>query len=1416
MPDGGNLPILASPTGALLTVARHPFAPSRDRTVEYMPEGMTIQEMIDSAGFDPVMQAYLRVTIDGQPIFARYWRSVTPKAGRHVVIQLVPGKGGDSGKNPLKTVLTIAVIAAAFFLGPGLGAALGISPTAGVATFGIAEGAMQAAVGGFLITVVGTLAINALIPPPKPSMATLGSPAGLSRTSPTLSITGTRNQANKWGVVPKNFGRNRIYPCYAAQPFTENVGDDQFLTCLFDFGDGPNQLSQLRIGEVPLHQFEDVEVEIREGWDDDEPLSLYRNSIPFQDGYSLKLTESGGRQVLETKDNADEIGIDFGFNGLVEYDQSGNPQSKSVSLKVEYRAAGSAGAWTAVDGHWQQTVAYSDVTQTAAPVGEAYTAFITDQVIVGPVTTKITIPETHDGATIYGMKFRAYARPEGATTWRKQYEDRDWLRPGDIASITLASVNDKRLEVKIELAAYALDADSAAWDGLNDGMTNAVPEVGSWTYRSYESIGGGTVTFTAASEQAVRRSITIRPPTKGRYEIGFTRLTADSTSAQVRDECFVSAIRTITFTAPINVTNHTLVALRIRATDQLNGVVDSFNAIAQAVLPVWDGASWTDQPTRSPAWAYAAVLQGRANQNAVADSRVDLAALLDWAQACAAPAPQTALPGGVQPSENEPTWAFDANIDYDTTVKALLDDIAAAGRAARSSVDGKFSVVRDVAQSVPVQHLSPRNSWGFKGSKKFGAEVHAFKAAYRNPDKNWDQDHVIVYADGYNADGSNGMTAASKFESMDMFGCTSAAQAWRDCRYHMAVSKLRPETFEHYCDVEHIVCTKGDLVRVSHDVPRWGLGYGRVKTVTLNGSNEAVSVDIDDVAPMEAGKSYAIRFRLDDGSSVYSTVQTVVGEQKTLTFTTPLAAADVPAAGDTYMFGQAGLESVELIVQNIEPGRDFTAKLRLVDAAPAVHQADQGVIPEYSTQSTMDPTNTAPAAVIDVSMTEVAVGRVNQYDLSLEISWRLPVGYYASAYEIYRKLSGSWKAVDTVAKSRYTVTGLRKGDYVELAIVGVAPSGRKLSIADSTQVYHAVTGLKPSDVGDFRGNLKGDQFHLSWSTVSAVKPSYYRIKFSPETTAVSWANSVTLIEKVSYPISTVSVPARTGTYLIKGYSEDGSLESDGEAIVITTAPGMSSLNVEDVMTEDPAFSGMHSGTVVDAGRLRLKSADTMASIPRMSDVPNMSYGINGMPSQGTYEFAQVLDLGAVYDARITATLQVFGQNLANRMADIVRMADVTRMSGANPSSYDVEIQISMTEDDPNVSPTWSDWHAFVVADYHFRAVRFRAVLKTSVPAVTPVVPALSVTIDMQDELQVIDGVLTDAVADPTGTAVVLPFEFKGGVTQPNITMNDGQAGDTWTVTNVTVSGFTILFANGGSPVSRSFNAWIKGYGRKAA
>lgn len=339
--------------------------------------------------------------------------------------------------------------------------------------------------------------------------------------------------------------------------------------------------------------------------------------------------------------------------------------------------------------------------------------------------------------------------------------------------------------------------------------------------------------------------------TRGKYEVRIRRTSASNNLFQYpngneADRLSDSYLQTITayaaerpITPPVPMA---MTALRIKATNQINGNIDGLTGTATSVCPDYDLATdtWIARPTRNPASLLRYALQHPANIKRVSDSKLDLPAFVDFHNYCR-------ING----------FVYDNVLLDQRSVWDVMLDIAAAGRASPTRVDGKHSVIVDKPRTSIVQHFTPHNSWGFESSRALPQHPHAFRVSFNNADKGYQPDERIVYNDGYSD------ANATLFESLTLPGVTVPKIIFKHARFHFAQLKLRPEQYTLNSDIEHLVAKRGDLVRVTHDVPMWGLGSGRVKDRLSN-----VRFRLDEPFAQQVGESYTMRFRSSvDGAS---------------------------------------------------------------------------------------------------------------------------------------------------------------------------------------------------------------------------------------------------------------------------------------------------------------------------------------------------------------------------------------------------------------------------------------------------------------------------------------------------------------------------------------------------------------------
>jgi hypothetical protein len=349
----------------------------------------------------------------------------------------------------------------------------------------------------------------------------------------------------------------------------------------------------------------------------------------------------------------------------------------------------------------------------------------------------------------------------------------------------------------------------------------------------------------------------------------------------------------------------------------------------------------------------------------------------------------------------------------------------------------------------------------------------------------------------------------------------------------------------------------------------------------------------------------------------------------------------------------------------------------------------------------------------------------------------------------------------------------------------------------------------PSDVTDFSCNIIGGDAHLSWQQIADLDLAHYQIRYSTLTTGASWGNSVSLVEKVARPATSVTVPARVGSYLIKAVDKNGNYSSN-ETIIETNVLAIGNYNAVASQTESPTFSGVKTNVIVSDGTLRLDSSELFDSaIGNFDDATSFfDSGVTAydLYSEGTYLFSAPIDIGGVYTSRVTASITQTSDNLDDLFDS--RTGDFddaqSNFDGDTPANCNAHIEIALSND--NI--TYTTFRNFVVGDYTARYYKFRVTLRSFDLSSTPVISALSVSIDMPD--RIFSG---NDITSGTGTyTVTFTLPFYSNSYAVGITAQGMNTGDYFTISNKTVNGFDVAFKNSSnSGVSKVFDYLSKGY-----
>ena len=317
------------------------------------------------------------------------------------------------------------------------------------------------------------------------------------------------------------------------------------------------------------------------------------------------------------------------------------------------------------------------------------------------------------------------------------------------------------------------------------------------------------------------------------------------------------------------------------------------------------------------------------------------------------------------------------------------------------------------------------------------------------------------------------------------------------------------------------------------------------------------------------------------------------------------------------------------------------------------------------------------------------------------------------------KLSSAtnWVTLGTGQLGTFEAIDLEDGDY-DFRARAINTFGIKGAWSELDDINASGLLAPPSDVTGFVAEVNGAVITLDWEAVPDLDLSYYIIRYSPDLVGASWGNALTYVDKVSRPASSVSVPARAGTYMVKAVDKSGVPSINYTSVSVPVA------NIEPLantlpLTDSPTFSGTKTNATVVSSDLRIDDYVTA-------------------PSEGEYLFSDYIETGdnSVKRCRVYVSgLTTRHDNTAGLFDDQPGLFNdapglFDDLGGSSQySDTNIITLVSTTQDDPTGTPTWTDYTAIKVADLSARAFRFKVKLISTANNVTPSISALTAYVE---------------------------------------------------------------------------------------
>lgn len=730
--------------------------------------------------------------------------------------------------------------------------------------------------------------------------------------------------------------------------------------------------------------------------------------------------------------------------------------------------------------------------------------------------------------------------------------------------------------------------------------------------QSWSPLVGSSATFvwTGSKPKPIRRSYH-KNVEQGQYEIRVRKVTADPTSDRQTISMQLTSIRAYRRDEGDYELQKRL-AVKIRASGQLNGTIDALNAIVRQNITAYDEAGDDDL---NPASQFKAIAKGLHNASGellfgagLTNAQLDTTTLNNWGDWCN-------------------THGLECNFVFDQqqTIADMLMIPARLGRGSWSWGTGKLGVVWDEESRPVTQLITMENIISGSFEVQYTSEDLADEiiVTFVNPDIGWEIDTIRVNVPG--------VTDPVRPVTLDIAGLTDKDQAAKEANLIAARQYYHRRRVTLEMDSEALVSTRGDVVMLTHDLTSWGQS-ARIMSGTTTQLEVSTPINI------ETGTQYYCGVRKPDGT-IYTVPVTdpgTTGDYTTINLDSPLdeapgtteAAQDWVLQFDIQTTPGRRMKIVELVPLGVAGER---VKLEMIDDDASYYAAEGGTY-NWITQ---DPNDPNLGQISNIQFSETNLGGSPE-TARVTVSWNLT---QATGADVRWRAIGdvSWTDLGTITGTStdidFTQTQSIEVELTPDAIAVVGPTVygyytvKTLGNDATNIVVPDVTGLS-LDNGDTATTFSAADANFSWDPATATISSEteandelqddffdsYQVDIE-ESSVVVFSTTVTepnfSFTKTLNDAST-SGPHRSFTIKVYYKATTGQLSVTAASLTVTNAaPAAPSINVISGVGQywvqideavEPDFAGYYvfasdtSGFTPGAGTVVYKGLDRVVNI----------------------------------------------------------------------------------------------------------------------------------------------------------------------------------------------------------------------------
>ena len=626
------------------------------------------------------------------------------------------------------------------------------------------------------------------------------------------------------------------------------------------------------------------------------------------------------------------------------------------------------------------------------------------------------------------------------------------------------------------------------------------------------------------------------------------------------------------------------------------------------------------------------------------------------------------------------------------------------------------------------------------------------------------------------------VTALSSFPSkygktrktIKAFACTSRGQANRLGRWFLYTNLRETEVCSFTTTLEAGVIVRPSMIIGIADSLRAGVRRGgRINTGV---STTQIIVDDANNTDLTIENAATLSVVLPDGTMETRSISAI--SDKTITVSSAFSA--VPQANSVWAIENTSVEFQTYRVISIEESSEteYTVSAIIHDVNKYAQIEDTTIPAQPRNITTLLDVKPPPSGL---SAVEQIVVLNNRAVSKIFVSWEPIQG--VKEYRIESQFENDSVEVFRVSRPDFELFESRLGSYKfkvqsynALGILSTtAASIDDFKAVGKTALPADVTGLLVEPVSDQLLRLRFNQS----TDVDVIHGGNVVVRHSNLTNGNgTFTNSVDIIPRLPGSVSETLVPAIDGEYILK-FRDDGGRLSSGEASVVVTNPDplpklVTFTDRED--TDSPPFGGTKVDCFFsdDVNGLVLGSLETLDDVTDFDAIADFDFLGAVDITGGSYDFANILDLGSVHPLRLTrhfVTQGFYPNDLVDkRTANIDIWTDFDQ---ATAFDVNAKLLVAATTAAPGNGSTYQDsdftgktFNTFANGTHVGRGFKFRCEMDTDDPAQSIEIDQLGYTAELDRRTEQKSNLSSGTSA--SGLAVTFDHAFFTGASGTDI------------------------------------------------